>query len=103
MIVRPKYAFPNDAGITIAEFPSHILPKSNVGAGLLAWIIVSKFVDPLPFYRQIQIFKRQGVISASSSISGWFSKAMVHLTILYKLHKRLVLQSQHFQGDKKSD
>lgn len=98
-IIRPKYALPNDAGITIAELPSRILPKSNVGVGLLAWIIVSKFVDHLPFYRQIQIFKRQGVIIASSSISGWFSKAMIQLTVLYELHKRLVLQSQYLQGD----
>jgi len=41
-IIRPKYALPNDVGIAIAELPSRILAKSNVGAGLLAWIIVSK-------------------------------------------------------------
>lgn len=98
-IIRPKYALPNDAGVTIASLPSLILPKSNIGAGLLAWIIVSKFVDHLPFYRQIQILKREAVIIASSSMSGWFSKAMVQLTVLYELHKRLVLQSQYLQGD----
>ena len=98
-IIRPKYALPKQAGVIIAALPSFILPKSNVGAGLLAHICVSKFVDYLPFYRQIQILKREGVIVAMSSISGWFSKAMTQLTILYEVHKRLVLQSQYLQAD----
>ena len=98
-IVRPKYALPNEKGVIIGELPSLILPKSNVGAGLLAQIIVSKFVDHCPFYRQIQIFKRHGVVIASSTMSGWFSKAMTQLTILYELHKTQVLQSDYLQGD----
>ena len=98
-IVRPKYALPNEKGVVIGELPSLILPKSNVGAGLLAQIIVSKFVDHCPFYRQIQIFKRQDVVIASSTMSGWFSSAMSQLTILYELHKVQVLQSDYLQGD----
>ncbi|CAA0241806.1 IS66 family transposase [Tenacibaculum maritimum] len=98
-IVRPKYALPESLGICIAELPSLILPKSNVGAGLLAQIIVSKFVDHCPFYRQIQIFKRQDVVIASSTMSGWFSSAMAQLTVLYELHKAQVLQSDYLQGD----
>lgn len=98
-IIRPKYALPNDAGITIAELPSLILPKCNVGAGLLAHICVSKFVDHLPFYRQIQILKRADVIVASSSMSGWFSSAMTQLEILYEVQQKLVLQSQYLQAD----
>ena len=98
-IIRPKYALPNQAGITIAELPSLMLPKSNVGAGLLAHIFVSKFIDHLPFYRQIQIFKRQNVVIASATMSGWFTNAMTQLTILYELHKRLILQSDYLQAD----
>jgi transposase len=98
-IVRPKYALPNEKGVVIGELPSLILPKSNVGAGLLAQIIVSKFVDHCPFYRQIQIFKRQDVVIASSTMSGWFSSAMSQLTVLYELHKSQVLQSDYLQAD----
>ncbi|MGH1386723.1 IS66 family transposase [Kordia sp.] len=98
-IIRPKYALPNQAGITIAELPSLILPKSNIGAGLLAHICVSKFVDHLPFYRQIQILKREGVVVASSSMSGWFSKGVTQLVALYEVLQKLVLQSQYLQAD----
>ena len=98
-IIRPKYALPNDAGITIAALPSLILPKSNIGAGLLAHICVSKFVDHLPFYRQIQILKREGVVVASSSMSGWFSKGVTQLVALYEVQQKLVLQSQYLQAD----
>lgn len=98
-IIRPKYALPQSSGVVIATLPSLILPKSNVGAGLLAQITVSKFVDHNPFYRQIQIYKRQGVIIAMSSMCGWFSSGMTQLTVLYELHKQLVLQCQYLQAD----
>jgi len=98
-IIRPKYALPDDAGITIASLPSLILPKSNIGAGLLAHICVSKFVDHLPFYRQIQILKREGVIVAMSSMTGWFSKGVIQLEVLYEVLQKRVLQSQYLQGD----
>ncbi|QHI35971.1 hypothetical protein IMCC3317_34170 [Kordia antarctica] len=98
-IIRPKYALPNDAGIVIASLPSMILPKSNVGAGLLAHICVSKFVDHLPFYRQIQILKREDVVVAMSSMTGWFSKGVTQLEVLYEVLQKVVLQSQYLQGD----
>ncbi|EDP94194.1 IS66 family transposase [Kordia algicida OT-1] len=98
-IIRPKYALPNQAGIAIAALPSLILPKSNVGAGLLAHICVSKFVDHTPFYRQIQILKREGVVVAMSSMTGWFSKGVIQLGVLYEVLQKLILQSQYLQAD----
>lgn len=46
--------------IAAPEFPPEPVPKSGVGAGLLAQVIVSKYVDHLPLYRQESIFARQG-------------------------------------------
>ena len=54
-IIRPKYALPQEAGIAIAYLPSLPLPKSNAGASLIAWLIVNKYVNHLPFYRQVQM------------------------------------------------
>lgn len=68
-IVRPKYALKDQSGIIIVELPSLTLPKSKAGAGLLAHILVSKFVDHLPFYRQRQIFKRQLVICIHKNLN----------------------------------
>jgi transposase len=48
----PQFAAP--------AFPSEPVPRSGVGAGLLAQVIVSKYVDHLPLYRQESIFARQG-------------------------------------------
>ena len=72
-IVRPKYAKPNNDGVVIAELPLLPIPKGNAGASMLAHLTVSKFVDHLPFYRQIQIFKRQNVILSDSTLNNWFN------------------------------
>lgn len=56
--IRPKYAKKGGDGILIAALPSRPIDKSIAEACLLAHILVSKYVDHLPFYRQIQMFKR---------------------------------------------
>ncbi|MBK9962864.1 MAG: transposase [Saprospiraceae bacterium] len=45
--------------------------KCEADVSLLAHIVVAKFVDHLPEYRQQQIFKREGVIIAPSTMNGW--------------------------------
>lgn len=68
-IIRPKYALPKQEGVVIADLPSLPIPKGNAGAGMLAFITVSKFVDHLPLYRLRQIFKRQDLeVSPSTTI-----------------------------------
>ncbi len=49
-----------DPQFAAAAFPPEPVPKSGLGAGLLAWVIVSKYIDHLPLYRQESIFARQG-------------------------------------------
>jgi transposase len=82
-IVRPKYALPQEAGISIANLPSLPLYRSNVGASLLAWLIVNKYVNHLPFYRQVQMLKRDGVVLAQSTINSWFAATIDLLEPLY--------------------
>jgi len=76
-IVRPKYAMPKKEGVVIAELPHLTLPKSMAGSSLLAYLFVSKFVDHLPFYRQVQIFKREGVFLSESTVNGWLKASFV--------------------------
>jgi transposase len=74
-IIRPQYTVPGSEGagcVVVADLPSLPVPKSNAGAGLLSHICVSKFVDHLPFYRQIQIFKRENISLAEATIKGWY-------------------------------
>jgi len=75
------------------------LPGSNAGASLLAYLLVSKYIDHLPFYRQIEIFKREGIILAASTINGWFFNTIDLLNPLYEILKKEVLSSDYIQID----
>jgi transposase len=90
-IIRPKYVLASEEGIVSAELPTLPIPKSNAGPGLLAHIFISKFVDHIPYYRQIQQFQRQGVVIADATISGWF---MASCQLLQPLYDRLMGQVQ---------
>ena len=101
-IIRPKYIIEqNDeqTNIVIAPLPGLPIPKGNAGASMLAHIMVSKFVDHLPFYRQVQIFKRQDLTIAESTIGGWFNAACNLLSPLYQALKEKVLQSDYLMAD----
>ena len=99
-ITRPKYVTKNeDDGVIIAKLPSLPLPRSNAGAGLLAQIIVSKFIDHLPFYRQIQQFKRQGVTIADSTINDWFGNTCKLLLPLYEKLRSIVSSKDYLMAD----
>lgn len=77
--IRPKWACTKgckgaddlDPGIKYAPMPPQLIPQGIVTPGLLAWILVSKFVDGLPFYRQTNIFRRLGVDVSRATMSNW--------------------------------
>ena len=98
-IIRPKYAKANNEGVVIAELPSLPIPKGNAGASMLAYIMVSKFVDHLPYYRQIQIFKRQQLTLSDSTLNGWFNATANLLEPLYDTLEKQLLQSNYIQAD----
>ena len=95
--VRPKYV--EGDHIWIASLPTLPIPQGNAGPGLLAHLLISKFVDHLPFYRQVQQFKREGVKIAESTISGWFTKSCQLLEPLYECLKEKVQQSDYIHAD----
>ncbi|MBN2882889.1 MAG: IS66 family transposase, partial [Clostridia bacterium] len=65
-------------------------PKGNAGPGLLAHLTISKFVDHLPFYRQVQMLKREGLEIAESTINGWFAATCNLVEPLYdKLREKI--------------
>lgn len=98
-IIRPKYALPDQQGVMNAELPVLPLPKANAGASLLSYIIVSKYVDHLPFYRIVRMFKRDGLSMAESTINGWFTETCNLLEPLYNSLKETLLNSDYIQAD----
>jgi transposase len=97
--VRPKYVLPEEEKIVIGELPSLPIPRGNAGPGLLAHLLISKFVDHLPFYRQVQQFKRQDIDIAESTISGWFTASCRLLEPLYDRLVTRVRQSSYLMAD----
>lgn len=98
-IIRPKYVKANKQGIVIAELPSFPIPKGNAGPSMLAWLFVSKFIDHLPFYRQIEILKRQDLTLNDSTINGWFNASIRLLEPLYNTLEKQLLESDYLQAD----
>jgi transposase len=100
LIILPKYVSKNpEAGITVAQLPTLPLPRANADAGLLTHILISKFIDSLPFYRISAQFKRQGVHIAESTINGWFSASCTLLEPLYDCLVKKVRQSNYLMAD----
>jgi transposase len=79
--VRPKYACKECEGaqsehpVKIAPVPAQIIEKSIVTPGLLAFILVSKFCDAIPFYRQEKQFARIGVQLSRGDFCHWAAQA----------------------------
>jgi transposase len=102
--IRPKYIKPTDdsalnhQGI-IADLPTFPIEKGIAGPGLLAQIMVDKFVDHLPIYRQIERFKREGIQISSSTLNGWQESVCNLLEPLYDTLKNRVLSQGYLQVD----
>lgn len=102
--IRPKYIRPTDESALnhegiIAELPTFPIEKGIAGPGLLSQIMVDKFVDHLPIYRQIERFAREGVKIPSSTLNGWQENVCNLLEPLYDTLKNRVLTQGYLQVD----
>lgn len=97
--VRVKYAKPNSAGVVIGELPVRPLEKAMAGPGLLSQIIIDKYADHLPLYRQMQRFERVGLKIPYSTITDWVSATCRLILPLYEALKTEVLQSNYLHAD----
>lgn len=82
--IRYKYAAKDKSAVAIAELPERVIDKGIPGASLLAMILTAKYMDHLPLYRQKQIFARENIQIASSTIEGWTKQALEKLEPLYE-------------------
>jgi len=93
--IRPKYACKNCEGsgdeqkpaVRVAPAPPSILPGSILTPGLLAFILVNKFVDHLPFYRQEKRFQRLGMHISRQDMSNWTIAAAKRLRPLIEFFR----------------
>ena len=80
---RPKYGCRACGTIHQAPAPERPIAKGLASPGLLAHVLVSKYCDHLPLYRQSQIFARQGVDLNRSTLANWVGGATWWLEALH--------------------
>ena len=98
--VRFKYACPCcKNGVKISEMPWQPIEKGMPGAGLLANVLVSKYADHLPLYRQEQIYARQEIDLSRKTMCDWVRACAKLLLPLYERLKRDVLASKVVHTD----
>ncbi len=99
---RAVYACPtkhDEAKLITAPKPSQPIEKGLASAGLLAQVVVSKFGDHLPGYRQEDIFSRHGIEIRRSTIYSWLAQVADLCLPLYKLMSGRVIQSKVIHTD----
>jgi len=97
--VRPRLACAGCKTITQAAAPSRPVERGMAGPGLLAHVLVGKYADSLPLYRQCQIYAREGVMLERSTLTDWVGQAARLLTPLAQAIGRHVLRADKIHGD----
>jgi transposase len=97
--IRPRMACSCCEAIVQAPLPSRPIERGRPGPGLLAHVLVSKFADHLPLYRQSQIYARSGIDLDRSTMADWVGKATALLEPLADAIGRHVRQGPALFAD----
>jgi transposase len=90
VVRRPKYACRHcEDGVVQAPAPARVIEGGLPTDALVAQVLVSKYADHLPLYRQAQIYARQGISLDRSTLADWVGRAAWHLR---PVHERLLAQ-----------
>jgi hypothetical protein len=98
-IVRPRLTCSCCERFVQAPLPSRPIERGRPGPGLLAHVLVSKFADHLPLYRQSQIFDREGLDLDRSTLADWVGKSTALLEPLADAIGRHVLSADAIFAD----
>ena len=98
-IVRPRMACTCCEKICQAALPSRPIERGRPGPGLLAHVLVNKYADHCPLYRQSQIFGREGIDLDRSTLADWVGKSAKLLEPLADAIGRYVRSAQAIFAD----
>ena len=101
-IVRPKYVLKADRSLppVVAPASKRIIENSYASAGLLTNIVLGKYVDHLPLYRQAQINKtRFGVEISRQTMADWMYRLAQMLAMIYEAMREEIRSSTYLQID----
>lgn len=97
--VRPKLNCAGCCLIVQAPAPNRPIDRGLAGPGLLAHVLVSKYADHLPLYRQAEIYEREGVELDRSTLADWVGGVSRTLQPLVEALKKYVLSADKLHGD----
>jgi transposase len=97
--IRGKWACRSCNTLKQAPVPAQVIDKGMATASLLAHVLVSKYLDHLPLYRQEHIFGRAGVAIPRSTLASWVGKCGVALQPLVGALKQAVLTCTVLHAD----
>lgn len=97
-IVRPKFKT-EEGKITIAQLPSRPIAKGLFGTALIVRILIDKYVDHLPLFRQNERFKREGITIAESTLGDVPRQVAQLMELLYRELIKEVIQSGYLNAD----
>ena len=100
--IRNKYKKINNRSVApiVAPAPKRLIENSYASAGLILHIILGKYCDHLPLYRQEQIFKqRYGVEISRKTMGGWMHLMANWLSLIYEALRNEIRESGYIQAD----
>ena len=97
--VRPKLSCTRCDRIVQQPAPHRPIARGMAGPGLLAHVLVAKYADHLPLYRQSEIYEREGVELERSTLTDWVGGASRTLEPLVDALRRYVLEADKLHGD----
>ena len=97
--IRPKHSCRKCESIRQAELPSMPITKGKAASGLLAHIIISKYCDHLPLYRQAEIYARENIHISRSTMANWMRQIDDLIEPLSEALAVDVLSSNKLHGD----
>ena len=97
--VRPKFSCRACESITQAPAPELPIRRGRASAGLLAHVLVAKFADHLPLYRQSEIYGREGVDLDRSTLADWVGQCTSLLRPLIDALRRHVMAGKRLHAD----
>ena len=97
--VRPKLSCTKCDQIVQAAAPTRPIERGVAGPGLLAHVLVSKYADHLPLYRQSEIYARHGVELERSTLADWVGGSSQLLEPLIEVLRRYVVAASKLHAD----
>lgn len=98
--IRPVYASPQHVGTPqVAALPARVIPGGQVGPGLIAHVLISKYADALPLYRQAVMLDRLGPSFTRQALGQWVEQGAGLLRPVYQELQKIVTQSRYVQAD----